>query len=158
MTYNLNDYFTFDFGDYRSGAVNFSIPELSIGRHTLLFRAWDVLNNSSVSQLTFEVVDNLSSDDLSVVCTKNPAVGHTSFILSQGMIGSDMNVVMEVFDFSGRQLYKRSLTGVTTNGVCIVDWDLCLSGGYSVQTGVYLCRFTVDGGASKTVKLIVLKQ
>ena len=158
MTYNLNDYFTFDFGDYRSGAVNFSIPELSIGRHTLLFRAWDVLNNSSVSQLTFEVVDNLSSDDLSVVCTKNPAVGHTSFILSQGMIGSDMNVVMEVFDFSGRQLYKRSLTGVTTNGVCVVDWDLCLSGGYSVQTGVYLCRFTVDGGASKTVKLIVLKQ
>ena len=158
-TYNLNDYFTFDFGDYRSGAVNFSIPELSIGRHTLLFRAWDVLNNSSVSQLTFEVVDNLSVDDLSVVCTKNPAVGHTSFIISQGLIGSDMNVVMEVFDFSGRQLYKRSMKGVTTtNGVCVVDWDLCLSGGYSVQTGVYLCRFTVDGGASKTVKLIVLKQ
>jgi hypothetical protein len=158
-TYNLNDYFTFDFGDYRSGAVNFSIPELSIGRHTLLFRAWDVLNNSSVSQLSFEVVENLSADDLRVVCTKNPASSRTSFVISQNMSGTDMDVVMDVFDFSGRQLYKRSLTGVTTsNNVSVIDWDLCLSGGSRLQTGVYLCRFTVGGGASKTVKLIVLKQ
>ena len=158
-TYNLNDYFTFDFGDYRSGAVNFSIPELSIGRHTLLFRAWDVLNNSSVSQLSFEVVENLSADDLRVVCTKNPASTRTSFVISQNMAGADMDVVMDVFDFSGRQLYKRSLTGVTTsNDVSVIDWDLCLSGGSRLQTGVYLCRFTVGGGASKTVKLIVLKQ
>jgi hypothetical protein len=158
-TYNLNDYFTFDFGDYRSGAVNFSIPELSIGRHTLLFRAWDVLNNSSVSQLSFEVVENLSADDLRVVCTKNPASSRTSFVISQNMSGTDMDVVMDVFDFSGRQLYKRSLTGVTTsNDVSVIDWDLCLSGGSRLQTGVYLCRFTVGGGASKTVKLIVLKQ
>lgn len=158
-TYNLNDYFTFDFGDYRSGAVNFSIPELSVGRHTLLFRAWDVLNNSSVSQLSFEVVENLSADDFRVVCSKNPASSRTSFIISQSMSGADMDVVMDVFDFSGRQLYKRSLTGLTTaNGLSVVDWDLCLSGGSRLQTGVYLCRFTVGGGASKTVKLIVLKQ
>ena len=32
-TYNLNDYFSFDFGDYRRGTVGFSIPELSVGPH-----------------------------------------------------------------------------------------------------------------------------
>jgi hypothetical protein len=53
QTYNLNDYFTFNFGDYRSGTVGFSIPALPIGSHTLQFRAWDVLNNSSVSRLSF---------------------------------------------------------------------------------------------------------
>ena len=37
-TYNLNDYFSFDFGDYRSGSVGFTIPELSVGPHRLLFR------------------------------------------------------------------------------------------------------------------------
>ena len=55
-TYNLNSYFAYDFGDYRSGQVSFSIPELSEGKHKLLFRAWDVLNNSSTSELAFEVV------------------------------------------------------------------------------------------------------
>ena len=157
-TYNLNDYFTFDFGDYRSGAVGFSIPELSIGRHTLLFRAWDVLNNSSVSQLTFEVVDGLSGSDLNVICTKNPATDYTSFIIKSASGDSGQEtVVMEVFDFAGRQLYQQTRSATSTDGTSTVTWNLNLSGGARLQTGVYLCRFTV-GGASKTVKLIVLKQ
>ena len=157
-TYNLNDYFTFDFGDYRSGAVGFSIPELSVGRHTLLFRAWDVLNNSSVSQLTFEVVDGLSGGDLNVICTKNPATDYTSFIIKSASGDSGQEtVMMEVFDFAGRQLYQQTRSATSTDGTSTVTWNLNLSGGARLQTGVYLCRFTV-GGASKTVKLIVLKQ
>ena len=157
QTYNLNDYFSFDFGDYRSGTVSFSIPELSKGSHTLLFRAWDVLNNSSVSRLSFVVSDDVSSGDVNVICTKNPAWDQTTFIITQSMAGADMDVVMEVFDLSGRQLYKRETKGAVTDGVCVLNWNLSLSGGSLLHTGVYLCRFTV-GGASKTVKLIVLKQ
>ena len=157
MTYNLNDYFTFDFGDYRSGTVAFSIPELSNGSHTLLFRAWDGLNNSSVSRLSFQVTDDPSSGNVNVICTKNPAWDQTTFIITQPMAGSDTDVLMEVFDLSGRQLYKRTVKGVSTDGAYILNWNLCLSGGSLLNTGVYLCRFTV-GGVSKTVKLIVLKQ
>ena len=157
LTYNLNYYFTFNFGDYRSGTVSFSIPELSYGSHTLLFRAWDVLNNSSVSRLSFLVTDDVSSGDVNVVCTKNPAWDQTTFIITQSMAGSDMDLLMEVFDLSGRQLYKRETKGAATNGSYVLNWNLCLSGGSLLHTGVYLCRFTV-GGASKTVKLIVLKQ
>ncbi len=158
QTYNLNDYFTFDFGDYRSGAVGYTIPKMSVGQHRLLFRAWDVLNNSSTAQLTFEVVDNLSAGDISVICTKNPAVRSTSFIVSHGISGSEAKVVMDVFDFAGRQLYKRTVSSATTDGTSTIDWDLRLSGGGLLQTGVYLCRFQVNDGASKTVKLIVLRQ
>ncbi len=157
QTYNLNNYFSFDFGDYRSGTVSFSIPELTNGSHSLLFRAWDVLNNSSVSRLSFVVSDDVSSGDVNVICTKNPAWDQTTFIITQSMAGSDMDVVMDVFDLSGRQLYKRELKGAVTDGVSVLNWNLSLSGGSLLHTGVYLCRFTV-GGASKTVKLIVLKQ
>ena len=156
-TYNLNDYFTFDFGDYRSGKVGFRIPELPQGSHNLLFRAWDVLNNSSVSRLSFQVTDDVSAGDVNVICTKNPAWDQTTFIITQGMEGSDMDMLMEVFDLSGRQLYKRELKGAATDGAYVLNWDLSLSGGSLLRTGVYLCRFTV-GGSSKTVKLIVLKQ
>ena len=157
LTYNLNDYFTFNFGDYRSGTVSFSIPALSYGPHTLQFRAWDVLNNSSVSQLSFVVSDDVSSGNMNVICTKNPAWDGTTFIITQSMAGAEMDVLMEVFDVAGRQLYKRSVKGAATNGTFVLNWDVNLGGGSYLQTGVYLCRFTV-GGASKTVKLIILKQ
>ena len=157
QTYNLNDYFTFNFGDYRSGTVSFSIPALSYGSHTLQFRAWDVLNNSSVSHLSFVVSDDISSGNLNVICTKNPAWDWTTFLITQSMAGSEMDVLMEVFDVAGRQLYKRTVKGATTNGSFVLNWNINLSGGSYLQTGVYLCRFTV-GGASKTVKLIILKQ
>ena len=54
-TYNLNDYFIYDFGDYRKGEVGFTIPMLSYGNHQLLFRAWDVLNNSTAVAIDFVV-------------------------------------------------------------------------------------------------------
>ena len=157
QTYNLNDYFTFNFGDYRSGTVSFSIPTLSYGSHSLQFRAWDVLNNSSVSRLSFVVSDDVSSGNLNVVCTKNPAWDWTSFIITQSMTSTEMDVLMEVFDVAGRQLYKRTVKGATTNGSFVLNWDINLSGGSHLQTGVYLCRITV-GDTSKTVKLVIIKQ
>lgn len=68
-----------------------------------------MLNNSSVSRLSFVVSDDASSGDVSVICTKNPAWDKTTFIITQSMIGADMDVLMEVFDLSGRQLYKREV-------------------------------------------------
>ena len=52
-TYDLNPYFSFDFGDYRSGSLEFQLPFFDDGHHELMLRAWDVLNNSSVLNLTF---------------------------------------------------------------------------------------------------------
>lgn len=155
-TYILNDYFAYDFGDYRSGSVGFSIPALSEGKHRLIFRAWDVLNNSSTSELVFQVVDGLAAGGLSVICTKNPATESTSFIIGHDRAGGEIEVTLDVFDLSGRQLWKHTERGVSADNSYTLDWDLRLSGGSRLQTGVYLCRFQLDGGSSKTVKLIVL--
>jgi hypothetical protein len=48
MTYSLNSYFVQNPGDYTSGTLAFKIPSLPAGKHTLLLRAWDVMNNPSV--------------------------------------------------------------------------------------------------------------
>ncbi len=56
-TYNLNPYFTYSFGDYTSGTVDFKLPTLSVGRHRLKLRAWDVMNNSANVQCSFVVAD-----------------------------------------------------------------------------------------------------
>ena len=60
-TYTLNNYFEYSVGDYTTGTVSFTIPEMNAGRHHLLLRAWDVLNNSSTAELDFEVADQMTA-------------------------------------------------------------------------------------------------
>jgi len=64
-TYDLNEYFRFDFGDYRSGSIDFQLPLLAEGHHELQLRAWDVLNHSSVLHLTFAVGPQYSPSGIS---------------------------------------------------------------------------------------------
>ncbi len=159
-TYNLNDYFAYDFGTYQSGSVSYSLPALEPGRHTLLFRAWDVLNNSSTATLDFNVVKGLRPTLYSVSVSQNPASTSTTFIISHDFSGSTTDVRIEVFDTSGRLLWSHSESGVTTSGAYTVDWDLCQDNGGRLQTGIYLYRATVssDGSSevSKANKLIVI--
>ena len=104
----------------------------------------------------FEVVKGASSDGFNVVCTKNPAVGNTSFVINHNRVNSDISVTLDVFDLSGRQLWHHTESGLATGNTYTLDWNLTIDGGSRMQTGVYLCRFQLDGGDSKTVKLIVI--
>ena len=159
-TYVLNDYFQFDFGDYRSGGLNYSLPALSAGRHKLLFRAWDVMNNSSTAELEFNVVKALEPSIFSVDCTNNPARSETTFILTHDRTGSQVDVELDVFDTSGRQLWHHAESGVSTDRAYTVSWDLTTNGGHRLSTGVYLyrVRLSSEGSsqASKAKKLIIL--
>jgi len=158
-TYNLNDYFTYDFGSYQSGTVGFSIPALEPGDHTLLFRAWDVINNPSVTRLAFRVEQGARPQLVDISCTRNPATTSTQFRIVSDRINSAMDVVIDVFDISGRHLWSHAETGVYDSNAILVDWDLSMSGGGRLSTGVYLYRVRVraDGSsyATKAKKLVI---
>ena len=160
QTYNLNSYFRYAFGDYRSGSLGFSLPELDYGEHHLLLRAWDVLNNSSTAELTFKVVKGLKPNCFSVTATKNPATTNTTFVINHDRMGSQMDIELDIYDTSGRLLWKHTESGLSTDQVYTIDWNLCVDGGRRLQTGVYLYRVAIssDGSeqASKAKKLIVL--
>jgi hypothetical protein len=160
MTYQLNNRFQYDFGDYCKGTVDYVLPELTDGPHKLLFRAWDAQNNSSVAELSF-VVNATQQPSLSnVICTKNPATTSTSFIISHDRAGSEVDVELEVFDTSGRLLWRKSETGIPTDHTYTIDWDLTTGNGSRLKTGVYLYRVLISNNgsskASQAKKLIVL--
>ena len=158
-TYNLNSSFQYNFGDYQSGTVGYSIPELEAGPHTLLFRAWDIFNNSSISTLSFVVDPNLQPG-IAVDCTQNPASTATTFIISHDREGSMLDVTLEVFDTSGRKLWEKRESGLSTGQTYTLDWDLTVGSGSRLHAGVYLYRILVGaaGGekASKAKKLIIV--
>ena len=161
-TYNLNDRFQYEFGDYRKGSVDYVLPGLTDGPHTLLFRAWDAQNNSSVAQLSFVVSAKLTPNMGNVVCTKNPATTSTRFIITHDRTGSEMDVELEIFDTSGRLLWKKSESGIPTDNTYSIDWDLTTDSGSRLKTGVYLYRVLISNNgsskASQAKKLIVIGQ
>ena len=155
QTYNLNNYFEYDFGDYRSGSIGFSIPQLSIGTHKLLFRAWDILNNSTTTELLFEVSEDAGAGEFNVTCTQNPASTNTQFVITHDRPGSELKVTLDVFDLGGRQLWRQTDTVMATNDTVTIDWNLNVAGGSRLHTGLYLCRLTLNDGDSKTVKVLI---
>ncbi len=159
-TYDLNDYFTYDFGSHTRGTVRFSIPQLTEGEHRLLFRAWDMRNNATTQELTFKVVDGLAPGVFNVDCTHNPATTSTAFLITHDRMGSNINISIEVFDLAGRMVWQQRLHGTTDDSCISIDWDLSASNGRRLATGMYLYRVRLsgDGGqqVSKTKKLIVL--
>ena len=161
QVYNLNDNFTYDFGTYTSGSTYFSIPELSPGKHQLRFTAWDIQNNSSTTTLNFNVVSGLTPSLFDVGVTENPAKTTTTFIVSHDRTESNMDVVIELYDTSGRQLWRHSESGVPASDAYTIKWDLTVDGGRRLGTGIYLYRVKVssDGShyTSKTKKLIIIK-
>ena len=160
-TYNLNDYFTYDFGTYTSGSTYYSIPELAPGKHQLTFRAWDIQNNSSTTTLNFNVVSGLRPSLFDIGVTENPAKTSTTFIVSHDRRESNMDVVIELFDTSGRQLWRHAESGIPTSDTYTVTWNLSVDGGRPLGTGVYLYRVKVasEGSSytSKAKKLIVVR-
>ena len=162
LTYSLNDYYTPVAGSYTKGTVAFSIPSLSEGKHTLTFRAWDIMNNSSVKSLDFEVVKGLRPGLFSITCSKSPARESTTFILSHDRPGSELNVRIAVCDFAGRELWVHNEQGISSGGYYYVDWDLCSNAGQRLSPGIYLYRASITSGDSKestkTEKIVILAQ
>jgi len=156
--YNLNNYFIA--GDVQgSGTIGFSIPELPEGPHTLVFKVWDIMNNSTTDSLRFTVVKGLVPKLSDVRVAPNPAKERAVFYLEHNRPESVLEVDIRVYDLMGRIVWSRSETG-TSGGIYPVEWDLTNGGGCRVAPGVYVYQAIVKtiGGkeATKSKKLIVL--
>ncbi len=147
-TYILNSYFQYSFGDFTSGTVGFSIPKLTEGKHKLLMRAWDILNNSSTAELDFVVDPTLEPEMMNIVCIQDASKSSTRFMISHDRIGSEVDVALEVFDTSGRILWRKTETVVPKESTLTVDWDYTVDSGSRLQSGLYLYRVLLSSSGS----------
>ena len=158
-TYNLNNSFMYNFGSYTKGIATFRLPELSEGAHSLKVKAWDILNNSSVTTLSFVVVKNLPPTLLNIHATENPAKNQTTFIINHDYAGDNLDLNIELFDSDGKLIWNKQQIGSSANTTSTVTWNLTSNEGSALKTGVYLYRVSVanNGGkkVSKTEKLII---
>lgn len=160
QSYVLNDYFTYTFGDYRSGQVVYELEDLAIGAHTLTFKAWDVNNNSTTVALDFYVSETVA-ERFDVNATTNPASTSTNFVtVLDNSDAETLSLVLEVYDILGHKIWSSNST--TTSSYDVQTWGLTSSSGAPVPSGLYLYRAIASGeNGSQTTdakKIIVIRQ
>jgi hypothetical protein len=157
FTYVLNDYFRSDLNSYTSGKVQFEIPEIEEGKHTLTFKVWNLINNSTSKTIDFEVIKGLAPMIFSVTNQPNPVVTETKFIIKHDRPESIINTTIDLFDLSGRKIWSYS--GPTTDEI---NWNLSMSEGANIQPGVYIYKVSISTSNSdvysKTNKMIIVRQ
>jgi hypothetical protein len=159
-TFNLNDYYTGEFGDFTRGVVSYSLPALEAGPHSLTFRAWDVFNNTSMATLDFLVDPALKPQVLQLSASQNPATTATNFLVSYSLPGAECTFTIDVYDFMGRRLWTQTETGSSNAALYSIPWNLCTSAGGRLGSGIYFYRCTVQSAESRRVsetqKIIIL--
>jgi len=163
MSYNLNNYYINDFGSFMSGSVSYLIPPLEEGAHTLLFRAWDMKNNSSTATMNFNVIAGLSPSILRATLSKNPALTSTDFIIEYDRPDTETEFTVSVYDCFGRLWWKHTESGTSdVSGHYRINWNLTSNNGVILPSGLYLYEVSVSCNNSKestkVEKLIIHKQ
>ena len=157
-TWVLNSSFVQNAGDYTGGRVTFSIPELPEGKHELMLRAWDMMNNSTTVYLGFKVVAGLKPQ-FSVDVTESPARESTTFVITHDRPGQDTHVTVQVFSSDGTAQWVGSSSDSSASGVTLINWNLHGSAGHRMPPGLYFVRATVESGQGSgqaTCKLVIV--
>jgi hypothetical protein len=158
----LNDYYTANLDSYQSGKLRFNMSELSIGKHTLTLKVWDVNNNLSQSSIEFYVQPDQTVALNHVLNYPNPFTTHTEFFFEHNQVCSDLDVQIQVMTVSGK-LVRSINQMVKTEGFRSqgIPWDGRDDFGDQLAKGVYIYTIKVrtpDGTvADKTEKLVLLK-
>lgn len=155
MTYILNDYYQPVIGDYTQGKVVYKMPEIPEGKHKLMLRAWDTMNNSKSVVLDFTVNPKQNPSIIKLEASPNPAHGSTTFYLYHNRDSEEVDVRIEIFDSAGKTV--DTIEGIVTSGSCTAEWNFSQIG---LRPGIYIYRAVIKckngTHTSESSKLIVL--
>ena len=108
-TYSLNEYFTAADGSYQQGLVSYLMESLPNGAHSLSFRAWDMLNNSTTKTLDFVVEAGLDPSIYNVTTYPNPVQesGTMNLIVNYDQPDELLSTDVYIYDMSGRMIWSH---------------------------------------------------
>ena len=164
----LNDYYESDLDQYTSGSLKYPMSKLKPGDHTIRIKVWDIMNNSSESEISFSVK---SSADLvldHVLNYPNPFTTHTDFYFEHNQGQQALDVLLQVFTISGKlvksfEFLSADQTEIKPGSFRVgpIPWDGLDDFGDRIGRGTYFYRVKVrtSDGKSKEAfqKLVILK-
>tara|TARA_B110000037_G_scaffold19257_1_gene20439 strand:- start:145842 stop:149663 length:3822 start_codon:yes stop_codon:yes gene_type:complete len=157
----LNNFYEADLDTYQSGKVSYRLSELEEGPHQLVFKVWDVNNNSSESILDFIVVAEEEIGISHLLNYPNPFTTNTDFYFEHNQVCNSLDVKVEIFTVSGK-LVKTIIETLHTAGFRSdgINWNGRDEYGDKLGRGVYVYRLSIEteqgNKAEKIEKLVIL--
>ena len=155
MIYSLNEYFTAENNSYQRGQVSYLMEKLEDGPHSLTFRAWDMLNNSTTKSLNFIVETGLDPSIYSVMTYPNPVrqQGVVNLIVNYDQPDERLTTEVYLYNINGQMVYRHQQNNPDQVSINLNDLGL--------QPGVYVYNVKIKSASSKystnAGKIIVTK-
>ena len=110
QTYSINEYFASVNDSYQRGLVNYLMAELPDGPHSLTFRAWDLLNNSTTQSLNFIVEAGLDPSIYSITTYPNPvrSYGTLNMIVNYDQPDELIQTEVYLYNTNGQMVWKQT--------------------------------------------------
>ncbi len=161
----LNNFYRSELDDFTKGRVEYPLDRLENGVYALKVRAWDVFNNLSEQEITFEVASAEELDIRHVYNYPNPMSGYTRFVFEHNQAGQEMDVMIRIFTLSGRPVTRLEREGLITSGNLVqIPWDGFDDDGNRLAAGTYLYHVQVRSQYNgspvtreKTEKLVIIR-
>lgn len=133
--FKITDFYTSLNGGYRTGVIEYEMPELEPGSYHISLKVWDNFNNSSRVETVVQVAEDGGSPLSFVVFHPNPMrdQGHFTYILTTPA----RTVRIKVFTLSGRLI--DDIEGEGHPGYNQVTWEPPAA----LANGAYLYRVEV---------------
>ncbi|WP_027127042.1 type IX secretion system sortase PorU [Gelidibacter mesophilus] len=165
----LNDYYKAQVDDYTKGEVSYPFRDLEPGFHTLTLKAWDVYNNSGISEIQFVVHDKDEELQIeNVLNYPNPFINYTEFWFNHNS-SQPLDVSIQIFTISGKLIKtlnsQTNAGGCCNEGVSALSRDIVWDGrddfGDKIGKGVYIYKLKVRSNqlnkqVEKIQKLVIL--
>jgi len=135
---------------YQKGEARWSLSMDNDGMHSLSVRAWDVLNNSSTSDLAFSVISDKVLELRNVYNYPNPMNRETQFVFEHNQpAGTPASVRIRIYSLSGRPIHTIDSDnalpeGILTGSSVQIPWDGRDDDFDRLATGIYLYKLRVE--------------
>lgn len=144
----LNSFFSNELNEYQRGILRYQLAELPPGKHQILLKAWDLVNNSNTATLDFVVAKKERLQIAAVRNFPNPFKargGKTVFAFEQNQPNTDLEVNIDIVNAAGAAVQQIRRT-VNTQGTRNIEltWDGTTQQGQKCLPGIYYYRLTVS--------------
>jgi len=140
----LNDHFTPETDSYQEGTVLYRLGPFANGMHTIMLKAWDVLNNSSEKTIEFEVNTGARLSIYNVQIRPNPFRESTAFFFEHNKPGSELDVMIHVYNLMGQHITSLQYavqSESTESG--LMYWNGLDESGNELPAGLYVYHLLV---------------
>lgn len=157
----MDDYFSPDINTYKSGNIEYKFSLLSVGTHSILLKAWDIIGNSSEKSISFTVGESNNLELSEVINYPNPFSDKTRFSFVHNIPVQELRVLIRIYNYEGVLLKNIESKVYGDSGIKhFIEWDGTDAAGNHLKNGIYFYKFRLysekDKYLEKTNKLIII--